>query len=400
MTRPNSTIVGLLACQADSYLQNLKTKVVSTKQGKNGYEVLFEDTVFFPEGGGQPNDVGFIKLVGDDSEQIGVKDVQRDGLNAVHYIDKDLKPGAEVEMKIDWRRRWDLMQQHTGQHLLSAILDKRNLNTISWSMGAKFNYIEIPRKMTPEEITEVQQEVTDAISESIGIQVELPEDFKDHHVPEDYDLSKGVIRVIKIGALDCNPCCGTHLSNTSHIGALSLLHQQNIRGTNSRLFFMAGDRVSRYASEANEIIKKVNASLSCQTEDIESKLSKLNLQLKDAAAREKKLTEQLAKVESDSVKTQLEKYGFSLLYKPTGDANYLKILEKELGKNFNGTLVYYTGESKKPGSIVILGGDVESYVAKIKELVPEVKGGGKGKWQGKVVSWDKAALEAMAELNK
>lgn len=400
MTRPNSTIVGLLACQADSYLQNLKTKVVSTKQGKNGYEVLFEDTVFFPEGGGQPNDVGFIKLIGDDGEQISVKDVQRDGLNAVHYIDKDLKTGAEVEMKIDWRRRWDLMQQHTGQHLLSAILDKRDLNTLSWSMGAKFNYIELPRKMTSEEVSEVQQEVTDAISESIGIQVELPEDFKDHHVPEDYDLSKGVIRVIKIGSLDCNPCCGTHLSNTSHIGALSLLHQQNIRGTNSRLFFMAGDRVSRYASEANDIIKKVNASLSCQTEDIESKLSKLNLQVKEAAAREKKLTEQLAKFESDSVKSQLGKDGVSCLYKPTGDANYLKTLEKELGKNFSGTLVYYTGEPKKSGSIVVLGGDIDKYVAKIKEVVPEVKGGGKGKWQGKVVSWEKAALEAMSEITK
>jgi misacylated tRNA(Ala) deacylase len=397
-----STIVGLLACQADPYLQTLKTKVVACQKTDKCYEVEFENTVLFPEGGGQPFDTGSV-IYG--SKEIPVRNVQRDGLTAVHLIDEELPKEAEVELKVDWPRRWDHMQQHTGQHLVSAVLDKRNLETVGWNLGAKFNYIELPRKLTSDEVIEVQQEVNDYINDAIHINVENHHEQHqdssiDHSVPENYDLSKGVIRVIHIGEVDANPCCGTHLKNTAEIGSVALLHSQPIRGTNSRLFFICGDRVPKYAAEANDIVRRANAALSCQSEEIEDKINRLTAQVKELSAKERFWSSQVAAFEAQSIRSRLGSGKVCVLHKPEGSMDYLKNIEKELGKlNVgDGTVILMSGLGKQGGSLVIFGDNVEQLAGAVKEVVSNVKGGGKGKWQGKVPVWEKGAIDGVLKL--
>lgn len=393
-----STIVGLLACQKDPYLQTLKTKVLSCEQvtdksgAVKGYEVELEDTVLFPEGGGQPYDTGMIN-------DVKVHNVQRDGLTAVHLMDSPVEPGAEVSVKVDWNRRLDHMQQHTGQHLLSAVLDKRKIETVSWNLGAKFCYIELPRKLSQEEVNEVQAEVNEYIRAALPIRLAVNEDANgvEHSIPEDYDLSKGVVRVVHIGDLDSNPCCGTHLKSTADISALSLLHSMPIRGTNSRLFFIAGERVNKYASEAHDILRRAGAGLSCQPEELEDKINKVNQTLKELYSREKFWSGQVAKLEAAQLKSQLEAGSLAVLHKPEGTMDYLKNVEKELGKFSKGTLVLISGQGKQGGAIVASGENIDKCVEVIKDAVPNVKGGGKGKWQGKVPAWEKGSLDKLLE---
>ncbi|KAA8916933.1 hypothetical protein TRICI_000900 [Trichomonascus ciferrii] len=396
----SSTIVGLLACQREPYLKSLKTHVVGCeklldkkKQEVVGYELELKDTILFPEGGGQPFDTGSLKH-GEDT--ISVSNVQRDGLTAVHIADKPVEPGTEVAVDLDWARRYDHMQQHTGQHLLSAVLDRRNVETVGWNLGPKFCYVELPRKLSAEEVAEVQEEVNQKIQEAINIKVELNKDV-DHKVPDNYDVDQGVVRVIHIGDLDSNPCCGTHLRNTAEISSITLLHSVGIRGTNSRLFFLAGNRVRKYASEAHEIIRKAGAALSCQPEDIEDKINRQNQAIKDLTSKERFWAGQVAKFEAQDLKRQLEQTKFAVLHKPDGSMEYLKNVEKELGKlePGMGTYVLMCGQGKQGGAIVANGDEVESCVEKIKSAVPNVKGGGKGKWQGKVVSYEKGAIESL-----
>lgn len=104
------------------------------------------------------------------------------------------------------------MQQHTGQHLLSAVLDRYNLPTLSWNMGEVINYVELPRKLSEEEINKFNAEVNDEITRNIPIKIEVPTE-EGPGVHEE----KGVMRVVHIGELDSNPCCGTHLSSTGQI---------------------------------------------------------------------------------------------------------------------------------------------------------------------------------------
>jgi misacylated tRNA(Ala) deacylase len=408
-----STVVGILACQNDSYLKTLTTSVVActktpppSKKDRaasdwTGYEVEFEDTVLFPEGGGQPYDTGVAIVNG---KEIKVKNVQRDGLTAVHLVDEEIPQNSRVELKVDWKRRLDHMQQHTGQHLLSAVLDKRNLETLAWNLGQKVCYIELPRKLSDEEVAEVQQEVNEEIFKNRPVEVEHPEQEKhdtvDHKVPENYDLAKGVLRVIHIDGLDANPCCGTHLKSTGEIGALALLHSLPIRGTNSRLFFVAGDRVAKYAADMNIVVRKANALLSCQTEEVEDKISRLSIQVKDLVSREKSWQSQVARFEAAQIIRDLEEKKLAILHKPEGTMDYLRVVEKELGKvePGQGTLVLLSGIGKAGGSIVISGDKTDEIAGKVKEIITNVKGGGKGKWQGKVPAWEKGAIEGVLAL--
>ena len=128
-------------------------------------------------------------------------------MRCICFSSQPLEPGTSVRQEIDFSRRWDHMQQHTGQHLLSAIMDTYDdLNTLSWSMGAKgeMNYIELPRKPSQQEIDEIQRKCNEIIQRNLAITVETPEDLNLEKLPEDYDQDKGIIRVIKIGDLDNN----------------------------------------------------------------------------------------------------------------------------------------------------------------------------------------------------
>lgn len=414
-----STVVGLLACQQDSYLTKLRSKVVSCSEyvppapaanekkkkkgsapapAKKQYEVELEDTVLFPEGGGQPSDTGLFVVEQDGSKEVPVEKVRRDGVKALHLVDEPLELGTPVSMKVDWDRRLDLMQQHTGQHLLSAILDKRNVETVGWAMGTgaapAFNYVELNRKLTPEEVDNVQAEVTEAIQQAHPISVEIPEDDVDHHAPEDYDTSVGVIRVVKIGELDRNPCCGTHLKSTAAVQALALYWQQTNKGTNSRLFFLAGKRVTDYSRTANEIIRKANAALSCQTEEIEEKIARLNTSLREVSNSEKFWMGEAARNEAATLKAKLAESPVALYHNAKGNMEFFKALEKEIGE-INGTIVLVGGSGKEGGMIIVSGKDVADVVPRVTKHVANVKGGGKGKWQGKVLSWEKGSLEAL-----
>lgn len=422
----SSTVVGLLACQQNSYLKTLTTTVVGSrkyvpqpavsagddkKKKKKGaavaaaaapvkqlYEIELEDTVLFPEGGGQPGDSGV--LITEDGSEIKVTDVRRDGLIARHLVETELEKGTKVTAHIDWKRRLDLMQQHTGQHLLSAVIDKLGVETVGWNLGAQFNYVELDRKLSPEEVDSVQEQVSTAIQSSIPIEIEIPEEDVDHHAPEDYDTEKGVIRVVRIGDLDVNPCCGTHLRTTADINALALYYQQSNKGTNSRLFFMAGGRVTTYARSANDSVRRVNAALSCQTEEIDEKIARLNLQLRDALNNEKYWAGVTAVHEACSIKQQLEdpkQKGVVFLHAPKGTQDYFKVLEKELGDLQGGTVVLAGGAFKESGLIIVSGKDVAEVAKRVISKVSNVKGGGKGKWQGKVPVWEKGSLEALEE---
>ena len=173
------------------------------------FGVELEDTILFPEGGGQPYDKGTITLLPDNTKIIEVKSVLRDKLKAIHLVDELIEPGTQVRLNVDWGRRLDIMQQHTGQHLLSAVFDTYKLETLSWSMGETkddINYIELPRKIDNDLVVEVQNKVNQLIVDSIPITVVTSDqhghgqehehehehaDIDISHIPDDYDLSQG-----------------------------------------------------------------------------------------------------------------------------------------------------------------------------------------------------------------
>ncbi|KAK9450752.1 Threonyl/alanyl tRNA synthetase [Limtongia smithiae] len=432
--RMTSTVVGALACQLDSYLTTFDTTVVScravqvaapataTKSGKKGktggakeaeapavaptvsaateYELELQDTILFPEGGGQPSDHGIIAT---DSGSLPVLAIRRAVLTALHKVATPLAPETKVTLTVDWKRRFDHMQQHSGQHLISAILDTMEIPTLAWNLGEKVSYVEIARKLSDAEVQIVEDRCNDVIRQGVDIWVEVPDKdlVKKDKLPDDYDAERGILRVVHIGNLDSNPCCGTHLKNTKEMNAISLLHQVPIRGTNSRLYFLIGDRVRAYTKELHALTRSLNAKLSCQTEEIEPKISRLETQLKETVKREKQWTTEVAQTEATRVRAELTERKKSLVYRAelTG-LDYFNLFMNELGKlePGAGVIVMASGAPKTAGALVVIGDAADVVAGNIRDagIISTLKGGGKGaKWQGKVALWEKGEPEAL-----
>lgn len=427
----SGTIVGALACQRDSYLKTLKTTVLnctpienkvdkkkSKTKGKDKkqetvepqinkqlYELELEDTILFPEGGGQPADKGFI-VIDENDKKIEVIDVQRKNLKAIHITEEPIEKDVKVKIEVDWRRRLDHMQQHTGQHLLSAILDKRGLPTLSWNMGDKINYIEIPRKLTTEEINDISLEVNDEIFNNTKISIEKPvnESTNENIINEE----KGLLRIVKIGDLDKNPCCGTHLSSVGQIKAISLLGQIKGKGNNSRLNFITGDRVYQYTSELYEMSKKLMNTLSSNFEELDIKADNLVKQTKKLQHNERNLFKEIAIIKANEllneINEKINKNSTGITSNNTPD-NIQKfyLFREDAGLEFINTV--YTSLKEKLSdfddhvkfSVVLIGGNDGSViifsnsddatnktVAELKNKVAQLRGGGKGRFQGKI----------------
>ncbi|KAJ4366619.1 hypothetical protein N0V95_000120 [Ascochyta clinopodiicola] len=429
------SIVGALSCQKDSYLQTLETEVVacdeyippktpqinkakskkSTDPSKiNGnsdpatqrtWMIEFADSVLFPEGGGQHTDHGFITPLGvKGMSAIPIENIQRHGLRCVHFSQTPLEVGTKVRQTVYYARRWDLMQQHTGQHLLSAIMDGMDLPTLGWSMGqaGEMNYVELPRKPTDADIVRIQQECNAMIRENLPVTVETPQGKGSSSLPADYDGEKGVVRFIKIGDLDYNACCGTHLKQTSHIGLILLHHTQSVRGTNCRLFFTAGDRAINMATESINGLRNIAVSLSSSAvpEELAAKVQGLGEQLSEGRKREKRMLSEIAKFEAQQIKETLQCAVGAFSHRPDDGLDFINMVVIELRDVLKGkgVVLLCTGDTKTAGSLVITGNPemVERLSGKVKDLVKTVKGGGRGeKWQGKVTEWQKGETEAL-----
>jgi len=434
-------VVGALQCQKNSYLQTLDTEVVSceeflspktsqqtgkskskkstdpTKGIENGdasgsktYLIELADSVLFPEGGGQHTDHGVLTTLKDDQskEEIPIRSIQRHGLRCIHFSPTPLTPGTPVRQTVDFARRWDLMQQHTGQHLLSAIMDGIDLPTLGWSMGqpGEMNYVELPRKPSDEEMQQIQKDCNAKIRESMPITVETPEGKGSDSLPEDYDKEKGVVRFIKIGDMDYNACCGTHLQNSAHISVILLHHTQSVRGTNCRLFFTAGDRAISMATQAVNGLRTIAVSLSSGSApaDVAAGVQRMSDQVSEARKKEKKLLAEIASFEGERIKAQLQSHGVAFSYRATDGLDFINMVffeVKDAVKERDGVVILCSGEVKTSGSILIFGKPdlVEKMAAKAKEVVSTAKGGGKGeKWQGKVIEWQKGEIEALRDV--
>lgn len=270
------------------------------------------------------------------------------------------------------------------------------------------NYIELPRKPTPAELASIQTQCNEAIRANHPITVETPSagtgKGSDSSLPENYDKEKGVVRYIRIGDLDYNACCGTHLKQTSHISLILLHHTQTVRATNCRLFFSAGDRAIEIAAKSINAIRSIAVSLSSGSapEEVQSSVQRLGEVAADARKREKKLLAEVAKYEGERIKADLKAGKIGWCYRATDGLDFISlvVIEVKDAVKEHGVVVLVSGEVKTAGSVMIIGekGLVESLAAKVKEAVGSVKGGGKGeKWQGKVVEWKKGEIEALRE---
>lgn len=378
------------ACQRNSYLKELVSKVVSCVKVKDGFEVILKDTVLFPEGGGQPHDKGLIGTV-------QVSQVIRRGADAIHVINEEVTVGEDYKCEVDWERRFDHMQQHSAQHLLSAIADTQyGFKTLSWDLGLNISHVELNTpKISDEQISEIERECNNKIRNNKPLIVHyLTKDeasqlkeVKTRGLP--YDACEP-IRVIEINGVEKNMCCGTHVSNLSDLQVIKLLHTETMRG-NTRLFFLAGSRVIKKLSSSYDVERKLNKLLSCGYEDYVNTVDKLKNNLKLSQKNCRSYLKEIAKFEAEELVKMNAEHGYIFKHREDADMDYIFTILNSLPPEIcEQSLVFVCGGPAATGGQFVFRGPE----TKVKELSPGIlelisgKGGGKkGQLQGKAASF-------------
>lgn len=209
---------------ADAYLKEFDAVVLSCTEGKAGYEVILDETAFFPEGGGQPADMGWL----DGSRVSDVRDKKE---YVLHICDKPLEPGSRVHGKIDWDRRFLHMQQHSGEHVLSGIICGRyGCDNIGFHMGKDFVTVDFSVLLNEEQIAEAERLANETVFSNVEIRAEYPS--KEALAALDYRSKKeidGDIRIVTVPGADVCACCGTHVHRTGEIGPIKVTSSEHYK---------------------------------------------------------------------------------------------------------------------------------------------------------------------------
>ncbi|XP_060519865.1 alanyl-tRNA editing protein Aarsd1-B [Cylas formicarius] len=402
-------------CQNDSFLREFVTKVVSCEKteinkvinGKktkcDGFEVILEDTILFPEGGGQPCDYGYLN-------DIPVNQIVRKTDKAVHYTHKPLQIGEEVKQVLDWERRFDHMQQHSGQHLITAIIDRDfKIQTVSWWLGEEVSYIELDvAQISEDQISYTENVVNNLIREFKKVTVEIyTEDTPEEQLKEARSARglpadhKGDIRVVRIEDIEGNMCCGTHVSNLSQLQVIKLLHsEKSKRKDKTFLYFLVGNRVLKRLSGCIEREQRLTALLKNNPVDHTDLVDKLQKNVKTLTKNLQNVLRELAILEAENLKKTLPRPSFFFLHKKEADLEFINIFIKEVGEDKDILLFLSTGDEKAIGNMVLYGEEkaVADLGPKICDLL-EGKGAGKGnRFQAKVYKMsNRPKAEALIE---
>lgn len=266
----------------NAYTQDFTAVVQSCEAVKNGFAVTLDRTAFYPEGGGQPADHGTLG-------EARVLDVhEKDGV-VTHLCDRALSVGAEVGGRIDWARRFDHMQQHSGEHIISGLLCSTfHCDNVGFHMGADVVTIDYNAPITWEQALEVERRANAYIWADHPIRIWYPSAEELAALP--YRSKKeltGAVRITEFPGADRCACCGTHVASSGQVGLLKLLSCQKFRD-GVRLELLCGQRALDCLAAGWEQARQIGQALSVKPQCAFAAVSRLQeelLSLKEKAAR-------------------------------------------------------------------------------------------------------------------
>lgn len=255
----------------DSYRKSFTARVVEASQNEQGQAyVVLDNTAFYPEGGGQPSDMGTLN-------GISVIDVEEVDGEIRHTVAESLNVGTEVAGMIDWERRFDHMQQHAGQHILSAaFVELFEFATVSFHLGKEIVSIDLDcEEVSPEQLKAVERLANDIILENRPIETKwVTEEELDQYSLRKQLAVTDEIRLVIIPNFDDNGCGGTHPGSTGQVSALKILSTEKQK-RKVRVYFVCGERVLQQLHQKNHELAESSKLLSAPETGIAEAVQKL-----------------------------------------------------------------------------------------------------------------------------
>jgi alanyl-tRNA synthetase len=372
------------------------------KSGITGrvWGLILDRTAFYPTSGGQPHDLG---KIGD----ANVLDVRDEGEEILHLVDR--KPSdPEVNGCINWPRRLDHMQQHTGQHLLSAMFQERfGLPTVSFHLGGEICTIDLRGLEPTAEFLEGAERAANQVvfeDRPVNVRYGTADEFAKLGVRKEVDR-KGILRAIEIEAADLQPCGGTHVKRTGQIGLVLVRRCAKVR-QDWRVEFVCGRRAERAARQDFQLLRRTAEELSCAPEDVVSAASRAvgerEANFKSVRGMQQRLAEAEAKLTLQG--TPPATNGFRVVSRVFEGvpADYLGFFATEISKSEKAVALVAAAEgghllfAQHPSA----GKDMNALLKQVLEKVGGKGGGTRDFARGKLVEQDHAqrALDAALSL--
>ena len=387
------------AYERDAYLRELDTEVTATGELEGRPWAATADTLFYPEGGGQPSDRGTMGGV-------AVLEVSRAEGMVRHLLSAPLAVGP-VHQVLDWPRRFDHMQQHTAQHLLTATaLGGFGWRTTAFHLGPVQSDIELDvAGLSAEQLRHLEDAVNEHCREASPVSVRYAErermeelGVRSRLLPEGLE---GLLRLVEIAGLDLNTCGGTHVRSTAEIGVVAFIGTEPMRG-GTRLFFVAGDRVRRRLAGHEARNLELRSLLGSSDEELPQVVA-VRIEREKALARDgRRLLEELAEATAGALAAQPEPVGTA--HWPERDMAFLLAVAKALLARCPDKVALLAAGPPAAGVFLLVadertGLDLTAAGADVAGILGGRGGGRAPFWQGKATAVDRLD-EATAALRR
>jgi alanyl-tRNA synthetase len=268
----------------DHYTKEFDAKVIWKNKINDGTEIIIDKTAFYPDGGGQPSDIGYFFR---DGKKIHVKHVKKEGDAIIHILDGNLDVGDRVHGELDWDHRYTLMKHHTGTHLVNGALRKL-LGEHIWQAGsqlglneARFDFAHY-KAISAKEKKEIEELANQFIKKAVVVEKKVM-DRNSAEKTFGFRLYQGgvppgnIIRVLNIPGIDVEACGGTHLNNTKEVEKIRIIKTERIQDGVNRIIFAAGKKADAHAKEEEQLYERISNILSSaykikESEDVSKQL--------------------------------------------------------------------------------------------------------------------------------
>lgn len=276
----------------DSHMKEFTAAVIDCVESKNGYRIVLDRTAFFPEGGGQFGDTGWLN-------EVRVTDTHEKAGIIYHETKQPIAVGTAVKGKLDFEERFARMQQHTGEHILSGIVHSLyGYDNVGFHLGTDVTTLDFNGELTEEQVKEAERRANQAVFENIPVEVLYPsgEELAELEYRSKIDI-EGQIRIVSVPGYDICACCAPHVDMTGEIGLIKVLDCEKHRG-GCRVTIVCGMRALSDYRQKQQSVTEVSVALSAKPD----RIGEAVLRLKEQQERTR---EQLNRVQAAYLRQKL-----------------------------------------------------------------------------------------------
>jgi alanyl-tRNA synthetase len=363
----------------DSHQTQAESTVLSCVPAGELFDVALDQTVFFPEGGGQPSDTGTLSGA-------SVLHVREEAGEIYHRVDRALAVGASVTVKIDWARRFDLMQQHTGEHLLSfSFYELFAASNVGFHLALDYATIDFDKPVSREEIQQAELLANRFVWKNLPVQTtfyDTEEAIAALPLRKHAEGLKPPIRIVHIEGADLCTCCAPHCHTTGEIGSVFVADSSSYKG-GTRITFFCGERALKLHRAQHDDLDAIARRFSCQREAAINAVKKLSDDYGALKKSERELARSLngyMAAEFTAASAQAGRFRVVAQLLSGVDATRLKDLAQSVSAEKTLALLL----SEIEGKLLYVLSSGTGFPLDVSELMPAVNGalGGKGGGRG------------------